>query len=304
MGGFFHGPLWLYMLIPVYLLGKGDPFFFTYFYILLTLLTVIVGFIVGIKLYGKNGGIIISFLLAISPALWATTPNFIGVNMVPMVFLGLFYFIVKYLRGDLKSFIFASFFAGLSLQFETALPLVLIPTIILVFFSNKKAWKNLKIIFLSILAFMLSVATFIVFDLRHNFLMVTTVINSFTKNTDSKDYLEFSQRIPSHLNSLFSTYKSILFRDDLFLSLILVLIFALASYLILKKTNKYRKEFFILLLYPTITFLFFMFYPYPIYSEYVHGLLIPVILAFYVAIISIWKNIGGKIISSNLFWNN
>src|ERR1035437_2616278 len=54
LGGFFHGPLWLYMLAPIYILGHGNPFSFTYFYIGLQLATVLVGYLVGSKLYGNK----------------------------------------------------------------------------------------------------------------------------------------------------------------------------------------------------------------------------------------------------------
>jgi hypothetical protein len=301
MGGFFHGPLWLYMLIPIYLLGHGNPLAFAHFYILLNLITVLIAFLVGLKLYGKIGGLVISFLIAISPALWASTPNFIGVNMVPMVFLGLFYFLVKYIRGDQRSFIFAAFFAGLSLQFETALPLVFISTLLVIFFVNKKAIKDLKLIILSIIAFTISIATFILFDLRHNFLMSTTVLKSFSQDKTAKDYLDITQRIPSHIESLVNTYRSILFKDDLFFLFIITAILLFASFLFLKTKNKYKKEFFILLLYPSLVFILFIFYPYPIYREYVFGLLIPITFAFYLAIKQSWNIIAGKILTVIFF---
>jgi len=57
LGGFFHGPLWLYMLAPVYILGKGNPFTFTYFYIGLQLFTIFIAYLVGRRLYGNKGGL-------------------------------------------------------------------------------------------------------------------------------------------------------------------------------------------------------------------------------------------------------
>jgi len=80
LGGFFHGPLWLYMLVPVYMFGGGNPFSFTYFYISLQLVTVLVAYLVGSKLYGTKGGIVISLLVALSPITWNAVPNTIGVN--------------------------------------------------------------------------------------------------------------------------------------------------------------------------------------------------------------------------------
>jgi len=92
LGGFFHGPLWLYMLVPVYILGKGNPFAFTYFYIGLELVTVFIAYLIGAKLYGIRGGLLISFLITLSAITWSTVPNTIGVNAEPLVFLVYFIF--------------------------------------------------------------------------------------------------------------------------------------------------------------------------------------------------------------------
>jgi hypothetical protein len=301
LGGFFHGPLWLYMLIPAYILGGGNPFSFTYFYIGLQLATVLVAYLIGLRLYGNRGGIIISLLIALSPTIWGSVRNTIGVNVVPLVFLGLFYFLIKFIRGDKNSFIFASFFAGLSLQFETALPLVLIPAMIIIFLWNKIAIKNPKIILLSFIFYLLSIGTFILFDLRNNFLMTTSVFKSLVGGEKEKGYLEFGNRILSHFNSLLGTYKNVLFKEDFLLVLLLIIIFVFAILLILKNKVKYKKEFLFLFLFPALIFIFLIFYSYPIWPEYVLGLLIPVAFAFYLSIIAIWKNIFGKVLAILFF---
>jgi hypothetical protein len=179
LGGFFHGPLWLYMLIPFYLIGGGNPLTFTYAYILVALSTIIVGYFVGSKLYGPKLGLILALLLAVTPSIWSYIPNTIGVNMVPLVFLLMFYFLIKYIRGDSNAYIFAVFFAGLSLQFETALPLIILPVTFASFFMNKKALKKPKVILLSIISFLLSIATFILFEVRHDFLMTRSLQTVF-----------------------------------------------------------------------------------------------------------------------------
>jgi hypothetical protein len=296
LGGFFHGPIWLYMLLPVYILGSGNPFSFTYFYIGLQLVTVLTAYVVGSKLYGNKGGLLISLLVTLSPITWSTVPNTIGVNAEPLVFLGLFYFLIKFLRSNKNSCIFAAFIAGLSLQFETALPLVLIPTLLVIFVWNKIALKNFKIIFLSIISYLLSVSSFILFDLRHKFLMTTSVLNSFTSGHKEKGYLELAQRIPAHFNGLLGTYKSILFKEDFLLILLLATIVIFAVFLSFKNKAKNIKEFLYLLIFPVLIFVFFVFYSYPIWPGYVLGLLIPVVFAFYLSVITVWKNRLGKIL--------
>lgn len=293
LGGFFHGPLWLYMLIPVYLIGSGDPIYFAYFYVFLQLLTVATAFVVGFRLYDIRAGVIISALFALTPVIWQTTPNYIGVNMVPLIYIFMFYFLIKYIRGNLYSYIPAVFFTGLSLQFETALPLIVIPVIIGAYFINKKAIKDVKLILLSCLSLIISLSTFILFDLKHKFLMTSSFINSFSQEK-GKGHIGLFERIPSHAESLVNTYKSMAFdQNTLTLGLILI-IFISAIFLQFKQKQKYKKEFFYLLLFPTIVFILFISYSYPIWHEYVYGLVVPVILAFTIAVITIWKYPLGK----------
>jgi len=305
LGGLFHGPSWLYMLVPFYILGKGNPLAFTYSYIVLQLFTVFAAYIVGSKLYGSKGGLLISLLIALSPVTWSTVQNTIGVNVEPLVFLGLFYFLIKFLRGDKYFFIFAAFFAGLSLQFETALPLVLFPVLLIVYCLFAKSVKDIKLILLSLASYILSLATFILFDLRHKFLMTTAILSTFSGGQKGKGYLDLAARISAHFNSLLGVYRSVLFKEDTLLTILLVIIFAYAIYLIIKNkinpTAGGKKEFIFLLFFPIIAFCFFVFYPYPIWPEYVLGLLIPVALAFYLAIITVWENIVGKILVSLFF---
>lgn len=42
----FHGPLWLYLNYPAYLLGKGDPVVVGYYWVFLTIIFLIASFII------------------------------------------------------------------------------------------------------------------------------------------------------------------------------------------------------------------------------------------------------------------
>lgn len=298
LGGFFHGPLWLYMLIPFYLIGGGDPFVFTYAYVMIALITVLVGYFVGNALYGKKAGLVFAFILAISPSIWLQVPNTIGVNMVPLVFLPMFYFLIRYMRGHQNSYIFAVFFAGLSLQFETALPLIILPVVAGSFFLNRKAIKNIKLIILSVVSLVVSLATFILFDLKHNFLMTRALSTLFTSTEKGQGYLMFPDRFFSHFQSLIDVYGTVLITKSLLLQSILVIIIALFLYLVYKnKLHKKKewKEFLYLLLFPAVIFTIYLFYGYPVFIEYVLGLTVPVALALTIAIQFAWRNKIGKI---------
>ncbi len=281
LGGFFHGPLWLYLLTPFYIIGGGDPLIFTYLYVLVAVVTVFFGYVVGTRLYNKNAGLLLAFLLAVSPSIWLFVPFTIGANLVPLVFLFMFYFLVKYIRGDKNAFIFVAFFAGLSLHFETALPLLIFPVIFFSFFLNKKAFKKPKIIIFSILSFMLSVSTFILFDLRHNFLMTRALLTLFS-GEKSQGYLAFPERLYSHIETFKGVYTSVLIQDTLLLKLLFVSLIIATGIIVYKKQlykSKNFSEFMYLILFPILMFFLYLLYAYPIYSEYVFGLTVPIAMA-------------------------
>lgn len=295
LGGFFHGPLWIYILSPVYISGRGNPLGFAYFYIFIQMFTIVIAFIVGSKLYGYKGGLLISLLTSLSPVIFSTVPNMISPNLEPLVYLALFYFLIKFWRGDSKSYIFAIFFAGLSLQFETSSALVLMPAVVISYFFNKKAVKNLKLIFLSLISYILSLPTFILFDLRHNFLMTHALLGAFRGGPKGKGYLELGGRILAHLNSLLGVYRSVLLNQGKYLVVLFVIIIVFAFIAVLRnKSFKFKKEFMLLLAFPALMYVFFIFYPYMVWPEYVFGLVVPVILAFYLSISVVWRNNVGK----------
>jgi hypothetical protein len=310
LGGFFHGPLWLYLLLPFYLIGSGNPFIFTYAYILLALITVLSGFLIGKKLYDIQTGLLFAFFLAISPSIWPYVPNTIGVNMLPIVFIFLFYFLIKYLRGDAKSYIFAIFFAGLSLQFETAVSLALLPIVIVTFFFNKKAIRQLKIIILSVVSLFISLLTFILFDLRHHFLMLHALISLFTNKTHDKTYLPFPERIFNHVISFQNVYESILIEKTMLIEITFLALFIFFCFYLYKKKiilKDKTKEFWYLLLFPIALFIVYLGYSYPIYPEYLLGVTVPIGLAVSIICVKIWNQQFGKIlvilfIGLNLFY--
>lgn len=285
LGGFFHGPLWLYILTPVFLIGKGNPIYFAYFYIIQALVTVVISYFVGKRLYGEKIALVFALIVGLSPIVWANVPITIGVNVMPLLYVLLLYFVVKYLRGNSYSFIFVAFLTGLAFQFETASAIALVPVIIATFFINVKNIKNIKLIFYSILSFIISMGTFILFDLRHQFLMTKALLSVFYTKTHEKGYLIMSKRISDHLSSLFGVYKGMLIEQINWFNLFLIIgfigisIYIIWSYLKNKILPKYFKEFIYLLVFPVANFIIYIFYGYPIWPEYVLGLMIPVALS-------------------------
>lgn len=317
LGGFFHGPLWLYMLVPVFFLGQGNPIFFAIFYVMLALIVVIAGFLVGKLLYNTRFGLLVAFFLAINTRIFGYINSTQGVNVLPLVYLGILYGCITFIRGKKSGFVIAIFFIGLALQFETASSLLLIALIPVWYFlcivlkhlfskgniivtttsDFREYWKDhIKIILLSSIVFCISIATFILFDIRHQFLMSKSFFQYLGVGERATGYLEFSQRLLQHLQSFFGIYTSLLFdQQNLFLLLLFIVILA-ASWIVLSKrkdTFLQKREFLFYIFFPILLFMLFLFYPYPIYPEYVIGLTIPAIFLFVLAIqINLQTQIG------------
>lgn len=296
-GGLFHGPLWLYMLVPIFLIGKGNPFVFTYWYIAIPSLTILAGFFVGTKLYGKCFGIIVTFLLGTSAILWAYIPNTIGINLMPLLYIIFLYPATLYIRGNTKALIFAAFLAGLAFQFETASALALIPILFFLVFLNPNIIKHKKIILLSVISFLVSLSNFILFDMRHQFLIFKSTLQLFGQPNNHKDYANFLQRVLDHLHSMQDTYLSITFSHNILLIFFAIIVLGVAAY-IFYKNKSHLREFIFLFFTPLLVYIFYMFYPHPIYAEYVLDLSVSLLFAFSLALTLLSKHTTGKFISA------
>lgn len=179
LGGIFHGPLWIYMIAPFFAIAKGNPFFtLAPLFILVSMATVMTGFFVGLRLYGKWMGLLLAMLLTLSASLVKTVPFTTNAQVLPLVFLLYLYAIFQFMRGKGIYFVFALFFIGLGFQFESAFAVLWIPLTLIAILLRRRI-PNIRNIFLGMGAFLLATATFILFDLRHQFLMTSSMLRIF-----------------------------------------------------------------------------------------------------------------------------
>ena len=62
IAGVFHGPLWYYLLIPVFILSHGNPIAIGWFWFLLSLLFVILIYLISLKLFNKTTALLATLL--------------------------------------------------------------------------------------------------------------------------------------------------------------------------------------------------------------------------------------------------
>jgi len=173
--GVFHGPLWLYINLPAYIIGQGNPVFVGWFWVILFCLSLYSVYWVGKKLISKDVGLTAALFVAISTSgsISSLFNPFGAVIFSPLFLL----FFVSYVRKHkVMDLLLCLFTLGIIIQFQMAfgVPLLILVSIPL-FAMMIKNRKYLHILAFSILLIPLS--TFILFDLRHQFLQTKSVLN-------------------------------------------------------------------------------------------------------------------------------
>ena len=169
--GLFHGALYYYIYAPLYSLGGGDPAVAAAFLRVFNALGILLAFGIGITLFNKKAGLVAALLFAFSFeqsqfAIYLNHPAF-GVISAIVMYFGLAVLIFKKRSwGWIVSF----FGLGLSMQFEFILTyLVLTFLLILAIFRKDIKKPNIKTAIFSCLAFLLSVLTYILAEIKFNF---------------------------------------------------------------------------------------------------------------------------------------
>jgi hypothetical protein len=237
IGGLFHGPAWIYLNLPVFLLSNGNPVAQNYFCLFLVILSEISLFFIAKKIFGLKTALVATLLYALKMGDW------IGNYFHPfgaIIFSPVFYYFFYQAsqKKSKKNFFLWGLTAGLLAHFQLGFGL---PMVILSFLSAtigliKK--KNPLANFASfLLGLFVSLANFIVFDFRHNFLQTKSII-IFLKEIGTKE----TPLLPLIQNRLKSIIYAALALPVSFWSLFLLLIF-LATVIYLAKNNKQKRAY-------------------------------------------------------------
>lgn len=170
--GFFHGPLWMYLNFPIYLLSKGDPLVQGWFWFGLLLSYLGGSYFLWKKKIGTESALILVALLSLfftvdpEQSLSNGFYNPFGSLMVMPFYL---YFLHSYwMKKKARHLIALLFINGLIIQFQIAFgaPLLILSSG-LIMWSILKTKKYTQL--LSYLILLIPASTYILFDLRHNF---------------------------------------------------------------------------------------------------------------------------------------
>lgn len=175
IAGVFHGPLWVYLNLPAYIFGNGNPIIVGWFWVGLFAAFVFFVYYIGKKLFDRNIGMLSAILSAL--AILPSTSSFfnpLGAVLLAPIF---FYLLYKYLLYDSNKFLIACLFIlGLIIQFQIAFggPMLIL-TSFLIFYKVFKT-KHYRQLF-SFLIILIPLSSYILFDIRHDFLQLRAVLS-------------------------------------------------------------------------------------------------------------------------------
>lgn len=272
--GLFHGPLWTYVNYPFYLLGNGNPVVVGWGWIAMVIAFIVSGFYFAKKLFDTKTAYL--FALMLSEYCVFHAKGFYNPHGALFVLPAFFFFIIRYLQTfKLKYLIIHIFLAGILIQFQMAIG---IPFFILSFFYalfiTLRARKSFHLLIYTLILF--AISNFIIFDLRHDFLLSKVSIQFLTSaSRDNPNLLSmFEQRIrfmiggveflradPGYRNLFIFMIGAILvffqIKDNKFKKIYLSFIYFYIGYLLLSNLNAGGLLYFYL--FPLFPFVFLIF---------------------------------------------
>lgn len=277
ISGVFHGPLWLYLQVPAFLIGNGNPVVVGYFWILLSVTLCIAIYTLTKRIFDSVSALYVTAVFASAISIGATNIiNPYGALVFAPFFFYLFY---KYLQNFRWIYLLATFFVlGLIIQCQMAfgVPILLLSIPLLVY----RLTKEKKLIhLLTILIIIIPLSTFTIFDIRHDFLQMRAVID-FISTPALKQKTETISYLWSRLRGLFIDGLNVFAVSNLFLQIFFSTFFVWNVYRQYKRKNFFKSFLFIFIYFYLGFWILSLFFKGTIWSYYFWPFLPVVCMAF------------------------
>ncbi|MDO8638995.1 MAG: glycosyltransferase family 39 protein [Candidatus Daviesbacteria bacterium] len=245
--GLFHGPLWLYLNAPSFILGQGNPVVVGWFWVILYIASLYSIYWVGKKMFGEKEGILSALLLSVTTILYIRSLfNPYGSLILAPLFFYLFYRYVE--NNNWKTLILSFFILGLIIQFQMAfgIPILLLSILWLVV----QVFRSGKVThLLSTFILIIPLSSFLIFDLRNNFLQFNSVLNYiFGNESHGKMDIDLSHLFMLRIKESIIDGIGLVSQNNIYLTYGLLLIIIYVGFILLKRKIR------------TSYFLFFYFY--------------------------------------------
>lgn len=198
--GLFHGPLWTYVNYPLYLFGNSNPIVVGWGWVIMIIGFLVSGFYIAKNLFDTKTAYFYTLINSVYVVFHAKSLyNPHGAMFIIPAF---FFFFIKYIQThDMKYLIAHVLLGGALIHFQMAIG---VPFVLLSFFyaavDTLKAKKK-RYLFIYLLIFV-TMSNFIVFDLRHDFLLSKLTINFLTST--GRDNLNIISMVYQRINFMTS----------------------------------------------------------------------------------------------------
>ncbi|KKQ43507.1 MAG: Glycosyl transferase, family 39 [Microgenomates group bacterium GW2011_GWC1_37_8] len=295
--GIFLGPLFYYLITPFYFIGQGSPVYPAVFLAFLATCANFVVFLLGKKFHSIQTGLIAvlitSFSLYITTsARWLSNPTPILLTSVLLLY-SMYKIAVE---KDKRWWLGVALFTSISLQFESASAVFYLPIIFIFTLLQRKHLPDKKIITISILIFVLSVLPQVIFNLRHENIILNNFRRLFFESHSFR--VDFWTVFQIRMKYFWTVFSSKIFPQGGWYMYLFPLISVIAIIVKVKELIK-AKVLPLLLLFlivPVVGYLAFQGNYGNIYDYYLTGYYLPMILLFSLGLGILWKNLLGKII--------
>ena len=285
--GIFHGPLYYYLATIPFLISKGNPLVIELFFILLSALSIFLLYLLTKELFNRKIAMISSILFTFSfgsivMSRWLSNPPL--TILISCLF---FLFLVKFLKGKNYYLVPVAICFGLASQAELVNFLIFsfIFFFVVIIFWKRFIKQNILILIISFVVLLVTaLVNFLLFDLRHQFLIINSFIKLLTKH--SGYYGTLTESISNSANNFIHFfYESVI----PFYSLPAILIFAFGVLSLILLFNKNKIAVYLMLIWifsPVIAFVILRYNP---LYHYFAAVLIAFIILTSVLIDRIWS---------------
>lgn len=304
-GGFFQGPGWYYLLAIPFFFFSGDPYGGMILMFVIGMATIYLAFFFGEKIFGTTAGLFIALFISLSQGIipqsrfiWPPFP----ISLLTVLFL---FCIFKFLSGKQRYFAIATFIIGIMSHFEMATAgTLLLQLIVISPFIFWKRMLNFREALLSVGAFLLTLTSILVFDLRHDFLNAKGVVKLFmSSGSGDGSSASYGAIVFNHFQVFKQNFFSTFYMAEV-LWIVIIVLFVIGSVLYIKdKKIDISKKLFVgyLATSPLTLFAVFLLYRKPIWEWWI--LELPIIYCFLTGVIvsyllhkHIWKYVAGVFI--------
>lgn len=276
-GGFFQGPGWYYLLSVPFILTKGDPYGAMVMMFLLGVFALVAGAYFSKKMFGGCVSLWVTFFLSVSPAIISQSRFIWNPFPVTAIFVFILYSLFRILQKKEKYVIFLLFSIGLLFHFEiaTGISLFIEFGIILLLLLYKRFFR-FSALLKGITAFALTQINFLVFDLRHNFLITKGLFKTlmYSPHAITRVYVEHmaANHFDVFKRNFFSAFP---LGNKIWPILIIFIILSVYFYVRDKEVKKEQKYFLVyLVISPILLFGIFMTYFWPMWEWWILELLV------------------------------